>query len=472
MPDGVRAVEETASAINAAASTRRFSIHIIQTLLARLLMVVSSVGAGIIVARWLGAAGTGALAVINITVATVVQIGSAGLPSASIYFIARDRRLLPATSINAFIFALIAGSALSAALIGAASVRSTLFGDVPHTLVAVAALAVPFQLVTLFGLNIFLAVGRVDRFNLLDVAGQSFVLINAALVLIVLRSGLLTLVVFNTTASVAVSLVIAWLICRQIIAAKRIERAKSSSPLEHVSQWWRADGQLFRRTLRYAFKFHVSTLAGLLIFRADVLVVNYFRGATEAGVYGVASQMAMMLMLLPGVIATLLFPRAASVAASSAAADSSARSELTCAVARRAAFVMAFICLAAVPLSFAVPLLYGRSFATASTQLLLLLPGVYLISLESVLVQHFNATGLPRAIPLFWAATLIVNVTLTFALVPLYGGRGAALASTFSYAMIFALVACYFRAKTSTPLAAALLPRQADVREMLKRLRG
>ena len=45
-------------------------------------MIVNSVGAGVIVAHWLGAKGVGQLAVINVAVATLVQVCSLGLPSA------------------------------------------------------------------------------------------------------------------------------------------------------------------------------------------------------------------------------------------------------------------------------------------------------------------------------------------------------------------------------------------------------
>ena len=149
----------------------------------------------------------------------------------------------------------------------------------------------------------------------------------------------------------------------------------------------------------------------------DLLVVNHYRLAAEAGVYSVASQVAMMLMVLPGVIATLLFPRV------TAARETSAN--LTCRVARHTTLVMLLVCLATVPASFLLPLLYGAAFKDVSAQLLILLPGVFLIGLESVLVQYFNAAGLPVAIPLFWVATLIINLALVFALVPdLWGARG------------------------------------------------
>jgi O-antigen/teichoic acid export membrane protein len=411
-------------------------------------MTINSVGAGVIVARWLGAEGLGALAVINVAVATIVQLGSAGLPSANTYFIAQDkRRYLAPVALNSLLFAVVGGGVLALGLIVLALKQPALFGYISPKLIGIAAVSIPFQLLALLGLNIFLAVGRIDRFNQLDVAGQSFVLVNAVVVLLLFGAGLWTLVSLNTAATILVSLIIMWLIGRHIAAAREEKTV------------WRPDFRLLKRMMKYGVKFHVATLAGLLIFRADLLVVNHFRGAAEAGVYSVASQVAMMLMVLPGVIATLLFPRVT--------AEQETRAELTCRVTRHTTFVMLFICLLSVPMSFLLPLLYGAAFADVSMQLLILLPGVFLIGIESVLVQYFNAEGLPAAIPFFWIVTLLLNLALTLALVPPYGARGAALASTISYTIIFALVALYFRARAGRSLMEALLPGRAEWRELL-----
>ncbi|HEX8920295.1 MAG TPA: oligosaccharide flippase family protein, partial [Pyrinomonadaceae bacterium] len=302
-----------------------------------------------------------------------------------------------------------------------------------------------FQLITLIGLNTFLAIGQVKRFNLLDLAGQLFVIVNAALALVILNGGLWTLVSLNTAASILVCALIIWLIHRFI--------AREPKPGS-----LRPDLKLFKRMVHYGFKSHIAALAAMLIFRADLLVVNLFHGSGEAGVYAVASQVALMLLLLPGVIATLLFPHVAS--------RQDERGELTCLVTRHTTFVMLLVCLAAVPLSYLLPLLYGAGFAETPLLLLILLPGVYLVGLESVLVQHFNAAGLPRAIPLFWMMTLIINIALTFALVPHFGARGAATASTLSYALIFGLVLFYFHGQTGQPLSFTLMPRTSELREL------
>ena len=403
-----------------------FSSQIAWTFATRLLMIVNSVVAGIIVAWWLGAEGVGALAVINVAVATVVQLGSLGLPSSNTYFIAQDQSQLRAAAINSLIFVLFVGSLLALGLSALAAARPDWFGFVPTDLIRVAALSIPFQLLSLIGLNILLAAGKVREFNLLDLIGQSFVLVNAVIVLIVLNRALTTLVIFNTLGSILSGLAVAILL---VISAKKLSVSK-----------WRADMALLRRMIQYGIKFHISILVGAIIIRADLLVVNHFRGATETGVYSVASQFGLLLMLLPGVIATLLFPRVT--------AEQDARGETTCLVTRYTTLIMFLCCLAAVPFSLLLPVLYGAEFRDATWLLLILLPGVYLMGLESVLVQHFNALGLPRAIPIYWIITLALNLVLVFTLVPRLGAQGAAIASTISYAAIFALVAVHFQVTT------------------------
>ena len=392
------------------------------TFATRLLMVFNSVVASIIVAHWLGADGVGQLAVINVAVATLVQLGSFGLPSSNTYFIAQDQSRFRAATINSLIFALSVGFLLAVALSAVAAARPDWFGRVSPNIINVAAFSIPFQLITLIGLNILLAVGKVREFNLLDLVAQSFVLINAIVVSRMILGRLGTLVLWNTSASVLVSCVVALLL---VIAGPKLLQTK-----------WRPDIALLRRMITYGLKFHISILAGAIIIRADLLVVNHFRGAAEAGVYSVASQFGLLLMLLPGVIATLLFPRIT--------AEQDVRGETTCAVSRYTTFIMLLCCIAVVPVSLLLPLIYGPDFTDSTGLLLILLPGVYLMGLESVLVQHFNALGLPRAIPLYWLATLLLNLILVFSLVPKYGAQGAAIASSISYAAIFALVALHF----------------------------
>src|SRR5690349_1588966 len=112
-------------------------------------MIVNSVAAGIIVAHWLGVEGVGNLAVINVAVTTIVQLGSFGLPSSNTYFIAQDRAHFRAATVNSFLFAALLGSLLAVGLSVAASLRPGWFGFVPPALIRIASVQIPFLLLTL-----------------------------------------------------------------------------------------------------------------------------------------------------------------------------------------------------------------------------------------------------------------------------------------------------------------------------------
>src|SRR5688572_10269389 len=426
------------------APPRRFSTNVALTLASRLLMLATGLGASIIVARWLGPDGLGILSVLNVTVALAVQLGCAGLPSANTYFISKNPKLIGSAWTNSLIFGVVAGTVLVVVVMILSRLAPGMFGGVPMNLVIIAAISIPFQLITLLGLNVFIAMGRIDRLNVMESVAQLLPFFNAIGILVLVKRGLDELVTANTIAAMLISVAIG-------VMVGQVIRRTSGNAL-------RGDTQLFKDFLRYGAKFHVAVLAGIVILRADLLLVNQSRGPREAGVYAVATQISSLLLLLPAVIGTLLFPRVTS------AMDQSGQTTMR--TSRVTALVMMFICVAAVPAAFLLPYLYGGEFAGSTWLLLILIPGVYLLGLEAVIVQHFNATGLPKTIPAFWIATVVFNVTLNVLFIPVHGAIAAAVISSLSYALIFCLVTGYFLMKTGNRLSQVLLIRPADVKSI------
>src|SRR5215813_10079213 len=118
----------------------RFSSQVAWTFATRLLMIFNSVAAGVIVAHWLGADGVGQLAVINVAVTTIVQLGSLGLPSSNTYFIAQDRNQFRAAAVNSLLFAAVTGTFFAVTLSVLASLRPSWFGFVPPQLIRIASI--------------------------------------------------------------------------------------------------------------------------------------------------------------------------------------------------------------------------------------------------------------------------------------------------------------------------------------------
>jgi len=423
-----------------------FASGVSLTIATRLLMLLGTVGSSVIVGRWLGPEGLGSLAVLNTTIVLALSIGSLGLTSANTYFIAKNRQTVAPVWANAIAFALFGGTLVAVAVVALAKLEPSLFGDVSSDLILIAALSIPFQFLLALGLNVLLAMDRIRQLNFMDAMAPALALFNALVVLLILHANLKMLVYFNTAATVALSAGMLWVVARLIVRQE-----------ERLS--FRPNGRLFKGAIAYGLRFYIPLMAAVLIFRVDLLIVNHFRGAAEAGVYAVASQVANLLTMLPGVIAMLLFPRVASA--------QDPRGEFAIRVTRHVSFLMLIMCVAVAALAFVLPLVFGARFADATIQLLILLPGVCLIGVESVLVQHFTGTGLPVAIPVFWLITLTASVGLNLALVPVFGARGAAVTSTLSYSLIFLFVAVYFCMKTGRHPAEIFLLRSRELRDLL-----
>jgi O-antigen/teichoic acid export membrane protein len=431
----------------------RFSQSVALTLAARVLMAANSVVSGIIAARWLGAAGLGALAALSVAVNTAMQISNLGVSTANTYFIAQDKTRAAAAAVNSALFAVLSGGGFAVGLWLCAVWQPGLLANMPSKLTAIAAAGLPFQLATLLGINIFLALGRVREFNGLDLLNQSFVIINAVVALVLLRGDLSLLVPFNAAAGAGVGLLTCGLLYRYLAGETEDTRGR-----------WRFDFGQLRETLRYALKGHVLWVATLLVWRVDVLLVAHWRGAAEAGVYSVATQFTLFLLLLPNAVSHLMLARVAATRENAAG--------FTCRAARHTALLIFAACLASIPLSYTLVWLYGPAFAEVPRLIWLLLPGVFFMALQAVLVQYFIGTGLPRIIPALWVLTLLLNLALNAWLIPQRGARGAALVSTLTYTFICLAVGFCFRRATGCKLRETLILEREEWRRLFKSLPG
>lgn len=405
-------------------------------------MAANSVLAGILVARLLGAESLGALLVLNVTVAAVIQLSGFSLFTANIYFTAGHSERLVSVAVNGIYFAILSG--IVCGLI--AWLFSPYFlPGVPSGLVMIGLLGIPFQLITIILTYLFLAQGEVKKFNYLDLLNQSFVLINAIAVLLLLGGGLWMIVTFSAVTSVAVMLLTVILFIRYVV--KRFPEVK-----------WSGDLSLFRQMVKYAFKGHILWISMILVYRLDLLVVNYFRGAAEASVYAVATQCTLFLLLLPTAVSHILQTRVA--------ARQDEGSSFTCLVARHTSLILGAACLVSVPGSLLLAQVYGPAFADLPVQLWLLLPGVFFVGMQVVLAQYFIGTGLPVLLPTSWVVTLVLNAALNIMIVPVYGARGAAVVSTVCYTLVFVVVFSYFKRRTGCSFRDALFLRRDEFRQM------
>jgi O-antigen/teichoic acid export membrane protein len=209
------------------------------------------------------------------------------------------------------------------------------------------------------------------------------------------------------------------------------------SPAWLAPRW---DRTVAGRTLSYGVRNWLSNLFQFAAFRFDVVLLNYFTGASAVGAYAVSFRLAEALWLLPGAAGTVVLSRASSAAGSHRGGEAARAFWMVLVVGAAAAGALALV---GRPL---IELVFTRRFLPAYRPLVGLLPGVVLFGSSSVLGNELFGRGRPGLNAAAAAVSLVAVVGLDLLLVPDHGAMGAAVASSIAYTLNFVVtVVLYLR---------------------------
>jgi len=171
------------------------------------------------------------------------------------------------------------------------------------------------------------------------------------------------------------------------------------------------------------------------VFRVDVFIVNSLAGVSAVGIYSVAVAFAEMALMAPNAIGIALFSHLPGISDAEQISVVGRSSRIT--------IFLAFICGALLALISRplVIVLMGVEFAGAVIPLIILIPGLIMMSVNYVFANYYSAQGKPLVSAYCFGIGLVFNVVANLFLIPLMGINGAALASTISYACI---TLCFF----------------------------
>jgi O-antigen/teichoic acid export membrane protein len=411
------------------------------TFATKVAIVVLGMLSTVIVARTLGPAGRGAIAVAFSLMALLVQFGSLGLQSANPYFVARNPRSIATVVLNTVwgtigIGLVLAALALAAKIWFPASLRGLNWLDV-----AVVAVGVPALLAVHLLQSVFLAEGRMRVYNGVELAGSLAVFVGLLVGLTVLHIGVLGAIIVMAGANWAMTL-----------AFLMLQRG-------NVTRGDRPDGVLLARMLKYGFRIYLTTLIAYLVGRVNLIVVDADLGTTQAGFYSVGVSLAEGMYLFPTVVAINLFPRIAR----------GASFEHSAMVFRALWVLFGLLCLVTIPLAApGITLVYGSRFAAAAQIYYWMLPGIFSYGMLNVLSYHFAGRGFPREAVLVWFPGLLINLLILAIFLPGHEPYVAALASTTAYVIVLVLHMRLF-AKESGGYR-VLLPRPRELIQLTSML--
>lgn len=398
---------------------------------------------GVLIARTLGAAGKGVLAVVQQTVAIALAVANLGVSTSNIYRLSRHEVSPGVATGNLLalggVVSIVVGSLMMLVLSGPFAVLPMIR---PHLAIITVALFVSGLLLSWFGSVV------VGLRGLKPQAVTSVVASTVTLVLVFALARMRMLSVAGVTLAGVLG-TLTGIITMAWWARGRIGRIT-------------VDIAAMRATARHSLKVHMSGLADYLHLRQDTLLLGWLAGASAVGLYSVGVSFAELVWYIPNAVGLAIQAQGARVSHGSAL-DFAARALrvsvlITAVVSGGLALVVPWV----------LPALFGEAFRPSIGIFYLLLLGAALSGLKTVMLYYQISRGL-----VYWRvslATMVANIVANIVLIPLLGASGAAIASSLSYTAYFAWVLVLVTRDTGTRLHRLLMPTAADVRVLNRTL--
>jgi O-antigen/teichoic acid export membrane protein len=194
------------------------------------------------------------------------------------------------------------------------------------------------------------------------------------------------------------------------------------------------DRSLLRPLYAYGVKVWLSSVPQLVNVSVDQLVLSVMPNviAAQLGNYAVAASLSWLALPAATAFGSVAFPRIARAAGADGILRIERISLIGAGVA--AAATIGVVCLLA---PVAVPTLFGYGYRDAVVALWLLAPGTVFLALNRVLGDLLQGRGRPLIRSAAEGLGAIVTIALLFTLIPQFGIRGAAIASSVTYAVVF-----------------------------------
>ncbi len=363
----------------------------------------------ILVARWLGPSDRGLLAVIAYSAEVVVAVAGLGLTYAVIYFVSLKNAKAGGVLGNSLLY----GLGLAVVFIPLAIVFQQQLADVlgdgnGERAWVVAGVFVPILFLDWSIHNQLFGRLRFDLLNIFTVVSKVIGLV-AAIVLV----GVVGLGVSGALlALIATSLV--------MIAATLIVVLPDVRPS--------VDLRLFQTMVSYGLRVSIGWIFQILNFRVDVILVQQLTNLSTVGYYVIAQIVAELALTFAAAIqssVTTLTARSAGDADEDDTIVSSLRHQT---ILTTAAIVL---------VGGFGPLLihvgYGSAFDAAVVPMLILLPAMLPLGAGQVVTGNLRGRARPGISSVLAGVTVVVTLSLDFALIPQFGVNGAAIASAVAY---------------------------------------
>lgn len=389
--------------------------------------------------RYLSPSDYGQIEVLVVSVSLCLMVAGQGMPPSVLrhlsFVCGGDRERGKVAAGTGLLYVALAGGAFLALATLAAAPLGRLLFDAPGLgyLVVIGGAMVGLGAVTSVGSAVLLAAGRVSRAVAVGLAQFAVKLALNILLVVVLEVGF-TGIIWSLLAGELVGVVLTLAIVRR-----------------HVT--WRFDRGELRDLRAYGMPLVAASVGYQVLMVSDRYVLRLLRPAAELGLYAVANKFATafyFVVLTP--LARMWEINGLELAREEGGARRIARVANIYLVAGTLMCLGALIVIEPV-LGWLVP----AEFLGAESAIGILIGGSVLFGLAEIFKVGLRASGASRRIAVIAAAAAVLNLALTFALVPAWGFVGAAIATMISLGALAAAAAGAARGTLPVPWDAARL---------------
>jgi O-antigen/teichoic acid export membrane protein len=393
----------------------------------------------LILARSLGPTGRGTIAFITVSALVIARLAGFGMGAATTVLAARRVEARGALLANLILFvlasALVFGALGFAVLLSLAGQRPEGIGG-PELAILVGAAAAIAQIEA--GGAFLLGCGRVQRLALLTATTTWVYPILLGIVWVV--DGL------TVTRAALV-----WLTAETIVAFVLLSQAARAGGIAAPRP------RLLLESMHFGIRAWVGSLARLLNFRTDQIILGFLASEATLGIYAVAVNASEALLYLPAATATALLPIAAR-------ADPQVQVEQALRAFRSTALVTAgLVVVAAIFGPLLLPIVFGSAFDASVEPFLLLLPGAFGFAATAIFSSALMASSSPGRSSLGPFVSLVVSIGLDLLLIPRFGASGAAAAASVAFLAGGGAALVMFRSKHPFEWRSLLLLRRGDL---------
>jgi O-antigen/teichoic acid export membrane protein len=411
------------------------------TIGSRAAIVLINIPTSILIARLLGPEGQGTYFSAVVFPTLFAFVGLLGIDASHTFLLSKRRYSVAEVNGQSALLTVVLSAVTVPVYLGFIRIYGGAGDPGLRSLLYLAALLIPVLMAKFLSVAFLLGVQRIRWFNIANVV-QAVGLLGLMC---------LNLLVFHGGARGALIAYLVSEITMTIVGVSIARREAAPGPVMR-----RPPPGMFKRSAVYGLQGHVGNVLVQFLYRFDLFLILSFVGLGGQGLYSIAVILAEKLSHIPQSVQIVLFPKLSSL-------EKDEVDKLTPRV-MRSSFLLTAVA-AAILLVLSRPLLilfYGDAYAGALTPLRILIPGVLMLSINTILSGDFSARDKRIYQTIANSIGFGLNVILCLVWIPKMGIEGAAWASTIAYTTQSVVMLAFFRRLSGRGIAETVLVRCED----------